>query len=63
MLSPSGSPPMTVTCGTRLTEGSGGHLRRGAVRGVDDDVQALEAVRQHGEQVRDVAVGAVDERA
>ena len=48
--------------GPRLAERPGSHLRRGAVRGVDDDVQALEAVRQHGEQVGDIAVGAVDER-
>ncbi len=45
--------------GTGLAEGARGDLGGGAVGGVDDDVQALEPVRQDREQVGDVAVGAV----
>ena len=48
--------------GTGLTEGARGDLRGSSVRGVDDDVQSLEPVRQGGQQVGDIAVGAVGER-
>ena len=47
--------------GARIPEGLGRDARRGAVRAVEDDLDAVESVRQRAEQVHDVAVFGVGE--
>ena len=46
MFMPSGSAPMTVTCGAGVAERLGRDARGRAVRAVEHDVDAVEAVRQ-----------------
>ena len=63
MLRPSGSAPMTVTRAPASRERLGRDAGCRAVRAVEHDVEAVEAVRQRAEQVHDVAVLGVGEPA